>query len=283
MAGTAPTRKPARTVAWQATPTAVGRALHTESPDPALGRKRRTSYALKELPWGQAPVQHQHRDNGHGYDYNRARGVQQQVIAGDQDSGQHHDRIEQAYQPQHSVAPEQHERDAKNQRPLEVQAGHGRVRVVADLRLLQLVVQDGRQRVLDVVVVRQVQVRAHQPRGHHGEHEVDDQGQAGGDEEHVAHEAEVVAPEEIEPDQKDRRADEVAVQVKVIDERDDSAPVDGQGAAVPLGVPEDDGLHPPLVEDVPALLDADHGQPMPQGNILLVRDNTAPRLVRLAQ
>src|SRR4051794_28511715 len=227
------------------------------------------STAIKELPQGQAPVQHQRRDNSYGYDYNRASSVQQQVIAGDQNGGQHHDRIEQAHQAQHHVTPEQHQGDTQDQRPREVQAGHGGVRVVADLCLLQLVVQDGRQRVLDVIVVRQVQVRTHQPRGHHGEHNVDDQGQARGNEDHVAHEAEVVSPQQVEPYQKGRRADEVAVQVKVIHERDDGAPVDGQGAEVPLCVPEDHGLHPPLIEDVPALLDADHGQPMPQSNILL--------------
>jgi hypothetical protein len=75
----------------------------------------------------------------------------------------------------------------------------------------------------------------------------------------------------------------MAVQVKVIHERDDGAPVDGQGAKVPLRVPEDNGLHPPLVEDMPALLNADHRQPMAQGNILLVRNNTACRLIGLVQ
>jgi hypothetical protein len=52
---------------------------------------------------------------------------------------------------------------------------------------------------------------------------------------------------------------------------------------VPLRVPEDNGLHPPLIEDMPALLNADHGQPMAQGNILLVRNNAARRLVGLVE
>jgi hypothetical protein len=69
----------------------------------------------------------------------------------------------------------------------------------------------------------------------------------------------------------------------VIHERDDGTPVDGQGAEVPLRVPEDNGLHPPLKEDVPTLLNADHRQPMAQGNILLVRNNTARRLVGLVE
>jgi hypothetical protein len=52
---------------------------------------------------------------------------------------------------------------------------------------------------------------------------------------------------------------------------------------VPLRVPEDNGLHPPLVEDVPTLLNANHGQRMAQGDIFLVRNNAARRLVGLVK
>src|SRR5579883_115182 len=205
------------------------------------------------------------------------------MVAGDHDGRQHHHRIQQPEDAQQRVPSDQHQGDAEDQRPGKVQTGHGRVGIVPYLGLLQFVVENRRQRVDEPVAMRQVQCGAHQPWRHHRKRDVDDQRQAGGDEDDVAHQPEEALAKQIDPGQEEQRAEKVAVEVEVVDERDDLVAIDGQRADQPLLMAKDDGLQVPFVEDIPALFDLDYEQAVVQSQHVLLGYQTPAKLVDFLQ